>query len=381
MLKKKQRKSFAFLFYSEAWIAGTRTLNFFEKSVYIDLLCLQHANNGLDSDRHRLAIAVANGHVEDFYKFWDDWLEDKFPIAENGKRYNERLSVEAEKSLKYIEAQRNNGKKGAEKRWNSIAKNSQSDSHGYTESDGNAKNSPSLSDSQIDDHSNSNSNSSINKNNRAAIKELKTEKNPEDHFSGSGPREFLIQGSLPNPLRVVLTLDGGDTSKSIFQLLNRNLDTWFMNTNLSEKNHIWQEVTLQIFFSEKLAQSGGYNSGKYFGEFSRWYANSQKIILAKVKSISQGENWFKKEMEKVKAKWPNNSQIPEFEKYYLRHDQSGEPYFKSINNFDVVDSFEKWKLNNSKKGVINGKEKNTSLERGVVIPNGTIEEKTKFYNQ
>ena len=86
----------AFLFYSNDFLSGTFTMTDEQVGKYIRLLCIQHQKGYLtDTDMKN----ICKTHDEDIYcKF----------IINNGKYYNERLKVEAEKRKQYSESRRNN---------------------------------------------------------------------------------------------------------------------------------------------------------------------------------------------------------------------------------------------------------------------------------
>lgn len=91
----------AIIFYTSDFMVGSSNLNMEERGQYITLLCLQHQLGHLSKKTIDLNI---NNISKDVLK--------KFKIDDEGNYYNERLEYEIEKRSKFIEHQRENGKKG-----------------------------------------------------------------------------------------------------------------------------------------------------------------------------------------------------------------------------------------------------------------------------
>lgn len=91
----------AFLFYSSDFLMDVADLNMKERGQYISLLCLQHQSGHLNKKKIKL----------NFGKISDDVLK-KFETDFDGNFYNKRLEEEIIKRTKFVEHQRENGKKG-----------------------------------------------------------------------------------------------------------------------------------------------------------------------------------------------------------------------------------------------------------------------------
>lgn len=91
----------AFLFYPESFLTGVTDLTMEERGQFITLLCLQH-QKGVISEK-TIRLSVGNVSVD---------VMSKFIKTEQGEYYNERLRVEIEKRLSFVDSRRENGKKG-----------------------------------------------------------------------------------------------------------------------------------------------------------------------------------------------------------------------------------------------------------------------------
>lgn len=91
----------AILFYTQDFLTGCTDLTFEERGQYITLLCLQHQRGHLSEKTIRLSIGSAS--VDVLKKFLKD---------NNGNYYNERMEVEIQKRLQFIQTRIDNGLKG-----------------------------------------------------------------------------------------------------------------------------------------------------------------------------------------------------------------------------------------------------------------------------
>ena len=91
----------AFTFYTSDFLTGVANLTMKERGQYITLLCLQHQLG-------HLSIKTIKLNIKDISQ---DVLK-KFKKDEEENYYNERLEFEINKREKYIQHQRENGKKG-----------------------------------------------------------------------------------------------------------------------------------------------------------------------------------------------------------------------------------------------------------------------------
>lgn len=96
-------KSPAFQFYSSDFITGTMFMSNEEVGAYIRCLCMQHQKGHL-KEKEMLQICL-NQEVLDS-------VMNHYKQDDEGLFYNERLDFEKEKREKFIEHQRENGKKG-----------------------------------------------------------------------------------------------------------------------------------------------------------------------------------------------------------------------------------------------------------------------------
>jgi uncharacterized protein YdaU (DUF1376 family) len=115
----------AFDFYPERWTHGTRLMTKIERCDYMDLLCHQWTDDGLPADVNLLArlLGYRNGSQVPAL------VLEKFPVAEDGKRRNQRLESERSKQRERIARKSLGASKTNEKRWGkSVAKRSDSES-------------------------------------------------------------------------------------------------------------------------------------------------------------------------------------------------------------------------------------------------------------
>lgn len=94
----------AFLFYSEAFLAGVMTMTFEDRGKYITILAIMHQQGRMNEETIRFLVGSVS-----------DNLRGKFRIDENGNWYNQKLEDEIEKRAKFAESRRENGKKGGRK--------------------------------------------------------------------------------------------------------------------------------------------------------------------------------------------------------------------------------------------------------------------------
>jgi hypothetical protein len=91
----------AFLFYPSDFLTGCTDLTMEERGQYITLLCLQHQKEFLTEKTIRLSVGSVSVDVL-----------KKFSIDSDGNYFNERLNVEIEKRLNFVDSRRINGQKG-----------------------------------------------------------------------------------------------------------------------------------------------------------------------------------------------------------------------------------------------------------------------------
>lgn len=91
----------AFLFYPSDFLTGCTDLTMEERGQYITLLCLQHQKEFLTEKTIRLSVGSVSVDVL-----------KKFSIDLEGNYFNERLKIEIEKRLNFVDSRRINGQKG-----------------------------------------------------------------------------------------------------------------------------------------------------------------------------------------------------------------------------------------------------------------------------
>lgn len=110
----------AYQYYAADFDEDTASWNNEEVGIYQRLLNYSwingwNHNEGLPDDPKRLAMIVRCSYKK-FQKSWEI-ISKKFSKQDRGFLINRRLEEERGKLLKYIESQRESGKRGAEKRW------------------------------------------------------------------------------------------------------------------------------------------------------------------------------------------------------------------------------------------------------------------------
>ena len=110
----------AYQYYAADFDEDTASWNNEEVGIYQRLLNYSWVNGwtvneGLPDDPKRLAMIVRCSYKK-FQKRWEI-ISKKFSRNGSGFLVNRRLEQERSKLLKYVESQRESGKRGAEKRW------------------------------------------------------------------------------------------------------------------------------------------------------------------------------------------------------------------------------------------------------------------------
>jgi uncharacterized protein YdaU (DUF1376 family) len=99
-----KRKSPAFQFYADDFLAGTMTMTNEERGAYITLLCIQWSKGSISKiDFDRVAMAMPP-HSQAI-------CQSKFELDDNGNLRNRRLEGEREKQAAYRQKQTDNAKK------------------------------------------------------------------------------------------------------------------------------------------------------------------------------------------------------------------------------------------------------------------------------
>ena len=96
-----RNKDPAVLFYPEAYLVGTRLMNYEQKGKYMELLCLQHQQGHLSEDD---MLSICGDR--------DVKIFSKFTVDDNGCYYNERMEEESIRRARYTESRRANGLNG-----------------------------------------------------------------------------------------------------------------------------------------------------------------------------------------------------------------------------------------------------------------------------
>jgi hypothetical protein len=91
----------AILFYTGDFLNGCTDLTFEERGQYITLLCLQHQKGHLSEKTIRLTVGSVS--VDVLKKFIQD---------NEGNYFNERMQIEIEKRMQFIQTRIDNGSKG-----------------------------------------------------------------------------------------------------------------------------------------------------------------------------------------------------------------------------------------------------------------------------
>lgn len=108
-------KAPAFQFYSADFLIDTQDWSVDEIGIYTRLLANEWVNIDLPVEPERLA-RIAGCSLKKFQKGWRI-IEKKFIPAGEGRLQNRRLEETRQEQIKYVESQRESGKRGAEKRW------------------------------------------------------------------------------------------------------------------------------------------------------------------------------------------------------------------------------------------------------------------------
>lgn len=99
----------AVLFYTSDFMSGVVGLTMSERGQYISLLCTQHQQGHLSEKTICLLLGIASvSEIPD--------VMEKFKIDEDGKYYNERMELEAEKRHNFVESRKENAKLGGRPR-------------------------------------------------------------------------------------------------------------------------------------------------------------------------------------------------------------------------------------------------------------------------
>jgi uncharacterized protein YdaU (DUF1376 family) len=105
----------AFQVYVRDWIISTRHLSGDARAAHFDLLCYGWEGEGVPDDTTALAAMCALTPAK-FRKAWAE-IEQKWPLAEDGRRRNPRQEEQRNELREYRQSQSAAGKKGAEARW------------------------------------------------------------------------------------------------------------------------------------------------------------------------------------------------------------------------------------------------------------------------
>lgn len=104
----------AFQFYVKDWYMSTRELSLDARGLHIDLLGLGWDKDGIPDDLGKLAGMVVTTPAR-FRKAWTE-IEDRWPIAEEGKRRNPRQERQRREIEELREKRRKAGQKSGEAR-------------------------------------------------------------------------------------------------------------------------------------------------------------------------------------------------------------------------------------------------------------------------
>ena len=99
----------AVLFYTSDFMSGVVGLTMQERGQYISLLCIQHQQGHLSEKTICLLLGITSvSEIPD--------VMEKFKIDEDGKYYNERMELEAEKRHSFVNSRKENAKLGGRPR-------------------------------------------------------------------------------------------------------------------------------------------------------------------------------------------------------------------------------------------------------------------------
>ena len=110
----------AYPMYAQDFDMDTADWGIDEIGVYIRLLNYEWINGHIPSDHTRIA-KIARISPRKLQKIWEI-ISKKFSRNGDNNLHNKRMEEERAKRIKYIESQRNSGKRGAEKRWKGHSK-------------------------------------------------------------------------------------------------------------------------------------------------------------------------------------------------------------------------------------------------------------------
>lgn len=95
----------AVLFYTSDFLTGVIDMSMEERGMYITLLCYQHQKGHIEEKTIRFLLGYAKDNLPDV-------IMKHFKVDNEGKYYNERMDLEKEKRVKFVETRRENGSKG-----------------------------------------------------------------------------------------------------------------------------------------------------------------------------------------------------------------------------------------------------------------------------
>ena len=95
----------AVLFYTSDFLTGVIDMSMEERGMYITLLCYQHQKGHIEEKTIRFLLGYAKDNLPEV-------IMKHFKIDDEGKFYNERMDLERDKRVKFVETRRKNGSKG-----------------------------------------------------------------------------------------------------------------------------------------------------------------------------------------------------------------------------------------------------------------------------
>jgi len=104
MPDQKTNSDPAFLLYSKDWLTGTCELRPEEKGAYIDLLCYQHINGSISSDKTVLS-KILGIELSAFESIWNT-IKEKFILTENDRMVNRKLNRVVNQRLEHAKKNR-----------------------------------------------------------------------------------------------------------------------------------------------------------------------------------------------------------------------------------------------------------------------------------
>lgn len=114
----------AFSFYARDFLASTVTMNLMVRGAYITLLAYQWDHGDVPDDPEALGMMLGCSGQQ-AHRLWLK-LSPKFTRSPDGRLRNSRLERERTKQLDRRAALAENGKKGAESRWDPKARHKRS---------------------------------------------------------------------------------------------------------------------------------------------------------------------------------------------------------------------------------------------------------------